>query len=149
MKTLVDIYIRKPFQPVERVQTMFDPKEGRTKQSFADDCDINKIIKRYQSTGFTPPVNENGIYSDYSSTTLFDSMLIVAEGKSMFEALPALVRKQFDNDPVKFLEYAENPQNQQGMIDLGLAQRITPIDTPVETAIDSKEEIISEPENPK
>lgn len=130
MKTLVDLYIRKPFQPVERVQTSCDPKEGRTKQSFADDCDINHIMKKFQSNGFIPPINQNGKYMDHSSMTLHESMLIVAEGKSMFEELPSHVRKQFDNDPVKFLEYAENPQNQQGMIDLGLAQRITPIDLP-------------------
>jgi len=139
------INIRKPFHPVDVDGISFDLQEGKTKQSFKDECNINAIVKKYRRTGQMPGVRENGIYSDNSSMDLFDAQLIVAKSNTMFNELPSEVRNKFGNNPVKFLEYAENPANQEGMIELGLAKRIPKTDP--EPSQKTQKEEISKTEN--
>jgi len=73
------LIIRKPFTVVDKVQIKCDPKEGKTKQSFKSDCDINMVIKKYQKSGILPGIREDGIYSENTSMDLFEAMQI---GKS-------------------------------------------------------------------
>lgn len=120
--------IRKPYRDGPKVRVSIDPEEGRTKQSFKDDCDINFIVKKYVKSGQMPYIRENGVYADHTATDLFESMQIVAKSKTMFEELPAAIRNRFENDPVKFLEFTEDPTNQDEMIDLGLATRTPVVD---------------------
>ena len=50
-----------------------------------------------------------------------EAMEIVELAKLQFAALDAHVRKRFDNDPAKFLEFAEDPKNGQELVKMGLA----------------------------
>lgn len=97
------------------------PKVGRTKSEFKESCDINYIMHKYLKTRVVPVMTKTPIYGDFSEP--FDYMtaqnaLIAANDN--FESLPADVRKKFDNDPAKFLEFATNPDNQDEMIKMGL-----------------------------
>jgi len=40
----------------------------------------------------------------------------------MFEELPSTIRAQFENNPEKFLEFVQNPDNLDKMRELGLAK---------------------------
>lgn len=118
------IKIRKPFSKSEDKSTIKEYSDGRTKASFKDECNINLIVKKYQSTRHIPGVRENGQYSDITAMELHDAMVQVAEAKTMFEELPSNIRDQFENDPVKFLDFTQDPENVDDMIELGLAKRI-------------------------
>lgn len=94
-----------------------------TKQSFADECDINAILNRWQKTGIIDHINQVAPqYIDLSAVSDYHTSLnqVVAAQES-FMALPAAIRARFGNDPGAFLAFAADPLNAQSLIDLGLA----------------------------
>lgn len=96
--------------------------ESLTDQSQADDCDVNRIVDRFHKTGVLPGVDVQRMYGDFSSVFDFQQALdTVHHAQAQFDALDAKVRKRFDNDPAKFLEFVSHPKNAQEMVDLGLA----------------------------
>lgn len=105
-----------------RVQLSFENDPGLTEQSHRDACCINRIMARYQKTGLVP-VYEGMVpqYEDFSNVNDYHTaMNTVIAAQELFMALPALVRKEFNNDPAEFLEAVENPAQRQKLIDLGI-----------------------------
>lgn len=103
----------------------FKNSPSRTQQSFKDECDINYIVKKGRETGLITHINPNlPIYSD--NFDVFDyqaAMNIVADANQQFAALPSKLRDRFNNDPAKFLQFMQDPENQEEMIKLGLATK--------------------------
>jgi len=101
----------------------FDQKEGMTKQSFRDECNINKIMAKFQRTGLINHYAKHAPqYMDIPAIDYHDALNIVADAESMFEELPSTIRAQFENNPEKFLEFVQNPDNLDKMRELGLAK---------------------------
>lgn len=100
----------------------FNDEPSKTKQSFMAECDINNILKRYQETGILPDmIAREPMYGDFSSELSYhDAQNVIRKAHEQFEALPASIREKFDNDPAKFLKYAENPQNIKEMQQMGV-----------------------------
>jgi len=98
------------------------PGGSRTKQSFKDQVDINKIVARYLKTGLLSNVNNSPqMYGDFSNVPdLRTALNTVARAKSVFMALPAKVRERFQNDPVKMVEFISDPKNKDEGIALGM-----------------------------
>lgn len=98
-----------------------------TKQSFKDECDINNIVRKFETTGILDHVNQaaqRGVYEDLpSGLDLQAALNIKRQAEEAFLALPAAARAEFDNDPVKFVTAWENPSEaqQERFIALGLA----------------------------
>ena len=84
-------------------------------QHFKDECDVNNILRKYESTGLVTHVaNGTPSYGDFSSVLEFQqAQNILIEAQDAFEALPASLRKRFDNDPAVMLEFIENPDNRE------------------------------------
>lgn len=100
-----------------------EDQEKITRQSEADDADINNIMKKYEQTGIAPGTRGLPEYGDFSSPVEFrEAMDILAYANETFYALDARTRAQFENDPAKFLEFADNPKNAERMVELGLAE---------------------------
>ena len=60
-------------------------------------------------------------YGDFSSVLEFQqAQNILIEAQDAFDALPASLRKRFDNDPAVMLEFIENPDNREEAEKLGL-----------------------------
>lgn len=90
-------------------------------QASKDECDINTIINKYLRTG-EPPGQRTGVYMDAAQFgDLHTAMNTVIEAENMFMALPADIRKHFDNDPVKLVEFCSDPSNLTEAVRLGLA----------------------------
>ena len=119
--------IRHPFDPPERVQ-IGPGGDSLTKQSEADACNINNLMAKYEKTGILEHVSENpGQYLDLVAPESYHAaMTVVAEAATAFEELPSQVRKRFANEPAAFLAFAENPDNADEMVELGLLPRVTP-----------------------
>ena len=95
-----------------------------TKQAHKGECDINNILKKFRDQGVITHRNTfEGNYGDFTEVPLsyHDAMNQVREADEMFQSIPAHVRAEFQNDPGKFLEFVQNPQNAQKMYDLGLS----------------------------
>lgn len=95
---------------------------GRTKQSFKDECNINFMLKTYQSGGKPPAVNHfPARYGDFSqSRDLHSALNQVREAETAFDALPAEVRKRFGNDPGELLDFMSDAENAAEAAKLGL-----------------------------
>ena len=58
-------------------------------------------------------------------------METVTKANTMFEELPSRARAKFNNSPEQFLEYVQNPDNQESLHDMGLLDpEYEPITTP-------------------
>ena len=92
-----------------------------TKQSFKDECDINKIISKFQRTGVVTHVNKHAGQYGFAPAIDFQSALaLVAQARDQFADLPSKIRSRFGNDPQQFLAFCENPDNRSEMALLGL-----------------------------
>lgn len=98
----------------EREHRVFD--DGRTKQSFADETDINKILAKYQVTGSISHLSKfKGTYGEFEEFDFHESQLRLAKGTEIFEALPSEVRREFDQDPGKFFAFVNNVDNKEDL----------------------------------
>lgn len=106
------------------VELLIDPEEGRTRQEFAEDCDINVIMSRYEKTGVINHFSPRSLdYVDFSEIpdNLQDALQMLEDAKASFMTLPASVRTTFDNDPLRFVAFASDPKNLDKMREWGLA----------------------------
>lgn len=88
-------YIRQWYHP-KRVSLSFPEGEGKTHQSFKDECDINNIVRTYTNTGIVTHVARlKPQYGDNPESTFFD----LAAAKA---AVDSAVADGFDMD-----EYAD------------------------------------------
>lgn len=115
-----------------KVNSKLDFSKGvsLTKQCFKDDCDINNILRKYETTGVLPEViKTNPQYGDFSDVLSYeDSLNVVAMAQEQFSYLSAKVRRRFDNDPAKFLEFVDDPSNLEESYDLGIRLRPAPVE---------------------
>ncbi len=99
--------------------------DGRTKQAFRDETDINKILKRAQKTGTISHLNKHeGRYADFSDFDFFGSQLKLAQGREVFDDLPPELRMEFNQSPAEFFKYVNDPANKDrlGTLLPGLAE---------------------------
>lgn len=125
-----------PFQAVRQprvdVSLKFPPNSRWTKQSFKEECDINTIMRKYQSTGEMPVINQVAPqYLDVSEGFDFQSMQDkVVEARALFMQLPSILRNRFANDPAEFLAYVADPSNHEEMRKLGLLKGTDAVSQP-------------------
>lgn len=91
-------------------------------QQFKEDCDINTIMARYQKGG---AINHVAIHQpQYGVSTPVDyhaALNVVANAQSMFADLPSSLRRKFEGDPGRFLEYVQDEKNADEAKELGIA----------------------------
>lgn len=111
---------------------------SKTRQEFTAECDINGIMARYEAAGVWPFRDEvQPTYYDFTSvpTTLQGAMEQMLSAEEAFMRLPALVRKEFDNDAVRFVEFAALPDNLKRMREWGLAEPEKVPDAPMRVEV--------------
>ncbi|WNK13360.1 MAG: internal scaffolding protein [Microvirus sp.] len=107
-----------------------------TQQSGADECDINKIIERAKRGAQINVSERTPMYGDFTQvpTDLRDCLNVVRKANEAFMALDAHVRKRFDNDPAKLLDFVNDSKNRDEAIALGIvvAPPVEPVDPALE-----------------
>lgn len=139
--------------------TLTFPEETQTKkaatvQSAKDECDVNQILKRYETTGVLEHTRQfNGQYGDFSEIGDFQSaMQSVQVGREIFDTLPAQMREIFNNDPGNFLDAVVDPDRNQELVELGILEgnlaEASDSDTPASAPADATTEtgIAAKPE---
>ena len=98
-----------------------------TQQQFKDECDINRIMDRYLKTGvLSDPLDRRGTpkYGEYADIgDYMEHMNKVVEANEMFEALPASIRKRFNNNPADLIEFVMDSNNRAEAEFLGLIDK--------------------------
>lgn len=83
--------------------------ESRVQQHFAEDADINTIMRRFKVTGQMPFGSAQGMYGDFTEITDYESAQAkIASAHQKFMTLPPEVREKFDNDPGKMIAAAQS-----------------------------------------
>ncbi len=99
--------------PLVQVQEYLD---GRTKQSYRDECDIQKIMARAEKTGTISHLEKfEGVYGDFSDFDFFEQTQKLTRGREIFDELPGELRKEFAQSPAKFFAYVNDPANAEDL----------------------------------
>lgn len=86
--------------------------DGRTKQSFADEANIVKIMARADKAGTISHLQKfEGTYSDFSDFDFHTQETMLAKGATIFNELPAEVRKEFGQSPQAFFAFVNDSAN--------------------------------------
>jgi hypothetical protein len=116
-------------------QRSFDYEKfpGRTKQSFKDECDINKIMARIMKTGVDPFFDRVQMGKFLDLEHFPDFMAAQNHINAMyayFGRLSSSTRSLFNNDPSNLVDFLSDPKNKDEAVKLGLLAA----DKPVEAA---------------
>lgn len=111
--------------------------ESLTQQHFADESEINNIIRSHDRNGVIDHIQRgNAIYGDFSEITdLSDALVQIQEAQKEFLNIPSEIRERFKNDAGEFFKYASNPDNEDGMREMGLLNPTKSSAMPDEKAI--------------
>lgn len=97
--------------------------ESLTQQSDLKDSDINVIMKRAATTGLIPATKREALYGDFTDIGDFRTAQDrITAAREAFNELPAALRKRFGNDPSAFIDFAQNPDNADELVKMGLAE---------------------------
>lgn len=111
--------------------------EPITEQNHAAEVDINNIIKRHGMDMIQKTTQLQGVefqFDDVTGNDFQEAMQKITKAQQTFDSLPSQIRKEFDNNPAQFMDFVHNPENQDRMIELGLAER-RPVDQPIEVVV--------------
>lgn len=105
-----------------------------TKQEFASDCDVNKIIARCVKSGLPlPSVTAAPLYADVSEVGSYaDCLRRVSAAEDAFMQLPASLRTEFNNDASQLISFLADPANVDRAVELGLLvkPKVDPVTDP-------------------
>jgi len=96
-----------------------------TQQSAKDECDVNVIIDRIKRGADLPNTNPNPPkYGDFTSIPkdLRECLNVVRQADELFMSMDAKVRRRFDNDPAKLLDFLNDANNRVEAVSLGLVE---------------------------
>lgn len=124
-------------------------------QQFKDEADINNIMRRALLAGdasiFTPHDRQ-----EFIDTSLFEdyqtALATIETIDEDFFSLPSALRKEFDNDPDKYVRFMSDEANYPKAIELGLLsgpgyeQEISPAKEPGQPAAAPEPPASSEPQ---
>lgn len=122
--------IRSIYDEHERPKGFVSVNPTMTQQGFKDECDINVIMAHYEKNEFlidpmTPRTAGEPLFGDFSDIPdLMTAQNKLIEAQEMFDLLPARIRKDFDNDPVAFVEFCQDPANEEKLRDYGILPKI-------------------------
>lgn len=100
--------------------------ESMTQQQFKGECDVNNILAKYKKTGLvTHLAKHNAKFGDFSTYEDYQQSLDkILTAQNSFNHLPSELRKKFDNDPGKLIEYLQDEKNHDEAIQYGLMHKI-------------------------
>lgn len=96
---------------------------SRTKQSFADEADINTIVRNFGLTGSLPDNYNPPQYGDFEGIADYQSALnAVIAADDAFMQMPPNLRERFHNNPQNLIEFLASENNYEEAVSLGLVQ---------------------------
>ena len=115
----------------------FGDEPSSTIQSAKDECDINLIVANAERGMLSASMinQREPRYGDFSQIGDYQSALNqVMAAETMFAELPAEIRRRFDNDPAKLLEFVGDAENRAEAVKLGLVPspevKVDPVQDP-------------------
>jgi phage internal scaffolding protein len=121
LKAQLDNYDKNGFDKASDETGLKCLDKSLTKQSFAEEADINTIVRKFLQTGELPTNVRLPTYGDFTGLTDYHAaMNAVAQANEAFDQLPANIRTRFHNDPGEFVDFCSDDKNREEAIKLGL-----------------------------
>lgn len=114
---LAEIVVNDPRKKLTRQQVLelspaLEYNDGRTLQCHKDECDIQKIMARFDKTNTISHLAKyQGVYADFSDFDFHEQTNRLTKGREIFDDLPAELRREFNQSPAKFFAYVNDPAN--------------------------------------
>ena len=109
----------------ERVRVTVGGGDSMVRQSFKDECDINKIIARYSTTGQLPLTDAQAVYGDVSDfrdyKSAVDTVMLIEE---KLRHLPKKAREAFEKDPSGWMNGIGGAEDRDALEGLGLVEPV-------------------------
>jgi len=106
------------------VRLSFEGTQTRTKSEFADEANINNIVRRCMNGGVMPSGTRVPLFGDFTEVADFTTAnTLIAQANAEFEQLPSEVREKFGNDVSKLMDFLDDENNADEAIALGLAPK--------------------------
>ena len=95
-----------------------------TKQSFIDEADINNIMRKYSMNDIElgRQALENYEFDATEIPDFHEAMNKVAEAQQLFLTMPSNIREVFNHDAGRFLDFVQDPENSEELVEMGLAR---------------------------
>lgn len=97
-------------------------QESKVQEQFADACQTDTIIRKYNMMGVNPFISAGG--SQYLDTTQIPDFIVAQNAqvkvKEYFAGLPSNIRLEFNNDPMQFAEVVSDPRNAEYLREIGV-----------------------------
>ena len=97
-----------------------DPTHTKVQQHYAEQLEINRIMKRALNGGSLPAPTTAPIYGDFRVTDLRQAYEMIDRAESGFNSLPSDVRTRFANDPLELVSFVEDERNRDEAVRIGL-----------------------------
>lgn len=113
------------------VNFLLNPETGEledcpsmTQQQFAEEADINEIVRRFGLTGELPENYKSPVSGDFTGISDFKSAMdAVLNAQAEFDQLPGELRERFRHDPQELIDFVGNADNREEAIKLGLVPK--------------------------
>ena len=124
-----------------------EDEETRVEQSHKDEVNINNIVKRHGMDLIAKTAAlQQFTFDDNPNNNFQETMNAILKAQESFDSVPKEIRREFDNNPAKFLDFIHNEDNKQQLIDWGLAKAPEPTPPPVKVEITNPEPPVAPPE---
>lgn len=111
-----------------KIEGFSSEMESRVQEQFADACQTDTIIRKYNAMGVNPFISSGD--SQYLDTTLIPDFVCAQNAqikvKEYFEGLPSDIRFEFNNDPMQFAEVVSDPRNADYLREIGVLAPLPP-----------------------
>ncbi|QXP44284.1 MAG: internal scaffolding protein [Arizlama microvirus] len=120
------------FKPLKLEGTLFT-EPSKTQQQYKNEVNINTIMEKAKKGRPVMVSNRQAFYEDFTGIKDFKAAQDrIIEVSNEFDALPAKIRLEFNNNPAEFFEFMHDPNNTDHAIELGLIPKPEPKSEPVE-----------------
>lgn len=127
----------------------FNNEPTRTVQSFAQDADINVLVRRFGIEKVASTVIDPSMYGDFTQAPdLRGALEIMRDAEDQFMKLSPKIRGRFENSPAKLWEFLQDPSNLEEAVFLGFVEKRA-LESNVEVSGPSPENLPAKPGSPE
>jgi len=119
------VHVRQPFvydsQRVSDQTAIHFTDVSRTKQEFAEESDINTLVRRYGLLGLMPKDHRVAMYGDFEDQQLDyqGAQNAIRAADEAFMAMPPDIRARFGNNPQALMDFVSDSQNREEVKRMG------------------------------
>lgn len=121
-------YDQEENERIGRECATYNNEPTMTQQSFAQDADINVLVRRFgiEKLAAIAPIDPSR-FGDFSSAPdLRTALEVMRDAEEQFNALPAKLRERFGNSPANLWDFLQDDENRSEAEFLGLVEKPRP-----------------------